>query len=233
MAENVIIVCLAVIVCISGWKVYSILHNYNQQQSAYDSVTETAREDGFTGDIDFDALRKINPDIVGWIYYEDTLINYPIVKGEDNSKYLTTVFDGSYGNFGTLFADSITEAPFKQFNTIVYGHHMRNGSMFGDLRKLKDPEFTKAHPRMELITPEGKYHLEIWAFLNQPADSRIYTTNISDKDERAEYIKMLDELSEYTLDVEVTPEDMLVELSTCAYEYQEARYVVACKMVPW
>ncbi len=228
-----IIVCLAAIVVISGWKVYSILHNYSLQQSAYDKITETAQEDGFTGNIDFDALRKINPDIVGWIYYEDTLIDYPIVKGEDNSKYLTTTFDGSYGNFGTLFVDSVTEAPFKQFNTLVYGHHMRNGSMFGQLRRLKDPDYTREHPRMELITPEGKYHLDIWAFLNQPADSRIYTTNISDKEECADYIKMIEELSEYTMDVEVAPGDRIVELSTCAYEYQEARYVVACKMTPW
>lgn len=232
-AENVIIACLVIIVAISGWKVYTILHDYSQQQGAYDNITETAQEGGFTGDIDFDALKKVNPDVIGWIYYEDTFINYPIVKGEDNDKYLTTTFDGSYGSFGTLFADSITEAPFKQFNTIVYGHHMRNGSMFGDLRKLKDPDFTKKHPRMELITPEGKFHLEIWAFLNQPSDSRIYTTNISDKTECAEYIKMIEELAEYTLDVEVAPEDRIVDLSTCAYEYQDARYVVACKMVPW
>ncbi len=233
VAENVIIVCLAVIVALSGWKVYTILHDYSQQQNAYDDISDLAQKDGFTGDIDFDALRKINPDIVGWLYYEDSLINYPIVKGSDNDKYLTTMFDGNYGGFGTLFADAETVAPFRQFNTIVYGHHMRNGSMFGDLRKLKDTNYVLEHPRMELITPEGKYHLDIWAFLNQPADSRIYTNNITDREECAEYLQMIQGLAEYTTSVEVTPEDRLVELSTCAFEYQDARYVVACKMVPW
>ena len=229
VAENVIMICLAAIVCLSGYKVYTILHDYNEQQDVYDDLSSGE----FTGDIDFDALRQINPDIIGWIYYEDTLINYPIVQGQDNEKYLTTMFDGTYGSFGTLFADAVTEAPFKQFNTIVYGHHMRNGSMFGSLRRLKDPDYVKEHPRMELITPEGKYHLEIWAFLNQPSDSRLYTTNIHDPQEQAEYIELIRGLSEYTTSIEVSTDDRLVELSTCAYEYQEARYVVVGKMVEW
>lgn len=232
-AENVIICCLVIIVVLSGWKVYTILQDYNRQQNAYDDISETAQDGGFTGDIDFDALKKINPDTVAWIYYEGTFINYPIVKGEDNDKYLYTRFDGNTGGFGTLFVDAITEYPFNQFNTIVYGHHMRNGSMFGDLRKFKKAGFADEHPRMELITPDGKFHLDIWAFLNQPADSRIYTTNIHDADEKAEYIEMIKELAEFTTGVEVSPDDRLVELSTCAYEYQDARYIVVCKMVPW
>lgn len=232
-AENVIIFCLAVLVVLSAWKVYTILHEYSQQQNVYDGISEKAQQDGFTGDIDFEALKKINPDVIAWIYYEDSFINYPIVQGADNEKYLYTMFDGNTGGFGTLFADAATEKAFGQFNTIVYGHHMHNGSMFGDLRKFKNEGFVDEHPRMELITPEGKYHLDIWAFLNQPADSRIYTNNISDPEEKAEYLKMLEELSEFTTDVEVGPEDTIVLLSTCAYEYQDARYIVVGKMVPW
>ena len=232
-AENVIIICLAVIVLFSGYKVFTIVRGYMQQQNAYDDIANAAQGDGFTGDIDFDALRKINPDIVGWIYYENTPINYPIVKGTDNEEYLTTMFDGNYGSFGTLFVDAITEAPFKQFNTIVYGHHMRNGSMFGTLRRLKDTEYLKEHPRMELVTPEGKFHLEIWAFLNQPSDSNIYTTNIKNEEDCAAYLQLVQGIAEYITSVEVTPSDRLVELSTCAYEFQEARYVVVAKMTPW
>lgn len=232
-AENVIMLCLACIIVLSGFKIYSILRNYDKSQDAYDKISKEAQVEGFTGDIDFDALRKINPDVIGWLYYEGTLIDYPVVKGRDNDKYLHTMFDGSYGEFGTLFADAITEDPFRQFNTIVYGHHMRNGSMFGDLRKLKDENYCFEHPRLELITPEGKFHLEIWAFLNQPANSRIYTTNIHNKEERLEYIDMVREISNYTMGIDVKPEDRLVVLSTCAYEYQDARYMVVARMVPW
>ena len=233
IAEDIIMGCLVIIMLFSGWKIYTIIRDYNSNQNAYETISGQSRDGEFTGDIDFDALRKINPDIVGWLYYKDSLIDYPVVKGEDNDKYLHTMFDGTYSAFGTLFVDAVTEAPFAQFNTIVYGHHMRNGSMFGQLRRLKDPEYVKEHPQLELITPEGKYHLLIWAFLNQPSDSGIYMTNFTDVEQCEEHIELARSLADYTTDVEVTPEDTLVELSTCAYEFEEARYIVICKMVPW
>lgn len=233
-AETVIMVCLALIVLISGWRVFTLMHEYRANQRIYDEISTQAREEeGFTGDIDFDALRKINPDVIGWLYYEDSVIDYPVVQGEDNDRYLYTLFDGTTGDFGTLFADAEAEDPFRQFNTVVYGHHMRNGSMFAGLKKLKDQAYCLQHPELELITPEGKFHLQIWAFLNQPSDSGIYKTNIRDKEERAEYISMVEEYADYMTGVDVEPEDRLVVLSTCAYEYRNARYMVVCKMVPW
>ena len=105
--------------------------------------------------------------------------------------------------------------------------------MFAPLKQLKSSSYAKEHPQLELITPEGKFHLVIWAFLNQPADSQIYVTNIHDKTEREEYLKLIEDLADYTTDVKVTADDRLVILSTCAYEYQDARYMVVGKMVPW
>lgn len=232
-AVNVIMVCLALIVVVSGIKVFTIIRDYRANQAVYDKVSEQAQKDGFTGDIDFDALRAINPDVVGWLYYEDTPVNYPVVQGTDNDKYLNTMFDGTWGSFGTLFVDCVTEAPFKQFNTIVYGHHMKDGSMLAALSKLKDPSWCGDHPRFELVTPDGKYHLEIWAFLNQPSDSNIYVTNINDSGAQSEYIGLAENLADYVTSVSVAPGDRLVLLSTCAYEYDEARYIAVCKMVPW
>ena len=233
MAVNVIMVCLALIVVVSGIKVFTIIRDYRANQAVYDKVSEQAQKDGFTGDIDFDALRAINPDVVGWLYYEDTPVNYPVVQGTDNDKYLNTMFDGTWGSFGTLFVDCVTEAPFKQFNTIVYGHHMKDGSMLAALSKLKDPSWCGDHPRFELVTPDGKYHLEIWAFLNQPSDSNIYVTNINDSGAQSEYIGLAENLADYVTSVSVAPGDRLVLLSTCAYEYDEARYIAVCKMTPW
>ena len=232
-AENVIMACLFCIMIFSAWRIYSIFHDYREDQNSYDQISAQSRNGEFTGDIDFDALRRINPDIVAWIYYKDTLIDYPIVKGEDNDKYLRTMFDGGYSSFGCLFVDAITEHPFRQFNTIVYGHHMKNGSMFADLKKLKEKSFCEEHPRMELITPEGKFHLDIWAFLHQPSDSNIYTTNIHDISDCEAYLQTVANLASYTTDMKVEPDDRLVVLSTCAYEYKNARYMVVGKMIPW
>ena len=258
-AENVIMLCLAAIVLLSGWKIYTSLRDYSRNQAVYDKIAEgiaalpgddagSADADVFPVSVDFDRLREINPDVIGWLYYEDTMINYPVVQGSDNDKYLYTMFDGTQGGFGTLFADCIVEAPFRQFNTIIYGHHMRNGSMFGELKSLKDPSWCIRHPQLELATPEGNYHLMICAFLNEPADSSVYeiiqgdipaASDISGSagnDEayrrRAAYIDRITELSEYMTDEDMTPYDNYVILSTCAYEYQNARYIVVTKMIP-
>lgn len=233
IALDIIMVCLAVIVVVSGWKVYTIMHNYKVNRDIYSKIAEVAMPKGFTGEINFDALREVNPDIVAWLYYESTNINYPIVQGKDNDYYLHITFEGTWAVGGTLFVDAVTEDPFRQFNTIVYGHHMQDHSMFGDIKKLKDKEYCEEHPQFELVTPEGKYHLKICAFLNQPADSEIYTTNFNDEERKEKYIDLVRSLASYVTDEEMTTDDRLVVLSTCAYEYQDARYMVICKMVPW
>ena len=223
-------ICLAGIILVSGWKLYTIWRGYQADRSVYEKISEEAGED--EDSIDFDALREINPDVIGWLYYEDTVIDYPVVQGENNEVYLSMLFDRTWGGCGTLFADCITEAPFKQFNTIVYGHHMKDGTMFACLKELRDPEYCKKHPKLELSTPEGRFDLEIWAFLNETADSKIYTTNIEGEENKQAYLDLTENLADYTTDVNVTTEDRLVMLSTCAYEFEDARYIIACKMVP-
>ena len=227
IATNVIMFCLAGIMLVSGWRVYTILKGYHDDRSSYDKVSEKAGDD-----IDFDALREINPDVIGWLRYEDTIIDYPVVQGENNDVYLSMLFDRTWGGCGTLFADCITEAPFRQFNTIVYGHHMKDGTMFACLKELRDPEYCKKHSRLELITPEGKFDLVIWAFLNEPSDSTIYTTNFKLEEDKQAYLNLIQGLASYITTANVTTEDRLVMLSTCAYEFEEARYIVVCKMVP-
>ena len=86
---------------------------------------------------------------------------------------------------------------------------------------------------MELITPEGKFHLYIWAFLNQPSYSSLYTTNIHDISEREEYIQEVENLAIYTTDVAVEPTDRLVMLSTCVNATDESRFIAMCRMEPW
>ena len=220
-------ICLAGIMLVSGWRVYTIMKGYHDDRYSYEKVSEQAGDS-----IDFDALREINPDVIGWLRYEGTIIDYPVVQGENNDVYLSMLFDRTWGGCGTLFADCITEAPFRQFNTIVYGHHMKDGTMFACLKELRDPEYCRKHPKLELITPEGSFDLEIYAFLNEPADSNVYTTNIQDEEGKQSYLDLINSLAAYVTSVGVSTQDRLVMLSTCAYEFEEARYIVVCKMVP-
>ena len=95
-ALNIIMVCLAAIVVLSGWKVYRIQHDYKVTCDIYKRIAEVAQPTGWNGEVDFDALREINPDIIGWLYYESTNINYPIVMGSDNDYYLHITFEGTW-----------------------------------------------------------------------------------------------------------------------------------------
>ena len=229
IAVDIIMVCLAAIV------LHKILHDYKVSRDTYEKIAELAMPKGFTGEINFDALHKINKDVIGWIYYENTHINYPVLRCDNNDQYLRTALDGTWAIGGSIFVEAETLKPFEQFNTIVYGHHMQDGSMFADLEKLKEPEYASKHPQLELVTPEKKYHLRVCAFLNEPSDSDIYMANISDDDEEGKQ-KYLDEVVDtalYTTREKMSTDDRYVILSTCAYEYEDARYIVVCKMTPW
>ena len=111
---------------------------------------------------------------------------------------------------------------------------MKDGTMLACLKELRDSEYCAKHPKLELTTPEGRFDLEIYAFLNEPADSNVYATNFPDEDEegKQEYLDLINSLAAYVTNVSVSTQDRLVMLSTCAYEFEEARYIVVCKMVP-
>lgn len=233
LAYDIIIVCLLVIIGISGYKIYTIVSGYMASRNVYEDIRQEAvAEEGFSGDIDWGKLRKINEDVVAWIYLEDSNIDYPIVQSRDNTEYLTTLFDKTYGVAGSIFVDCNTEHPFGQLSTVVYGHHMKDGSMFNNLKKFKDRDYANQHSRFELITPDEKYHLDVVAFLNCPSDSYIYTSNIS-KNDYENFSVEINNLAEYRTEVDLSENDKIVVLSTCAYEYEGARYVIIGKLTPW
>lgn len=105
--------------------------------------------------VDFEALKAINPDIVGWIEIEAIpSISYPIVKGMDNDKYLHTTFENTKNSAGAIFMDYTNASNFTDCNTLIYGHNMKNGSMFGLLKNLRDKELYKESPYFWICTPE-------------------------------------------------------------------------------
>lgn len=225
----VAIVTLVMIAVFSAVQIYRIAAGYMADRDAYSDIRDIAGSTDTEDGKDWEALRGTNPDVIAWIRLEDSNIDYPIVQGSDNDYYLHTRFDGTAAGSGTLFADYRTESPFEQFNTVVYGHHMKDGSMFGNLKKFRDIEYAERHRRFSLFTPNGKYDLDLVAFLNCPYDSLIYDVNVSGKS-KDRYLKWIKDNSEYITDVTVDENDRLVILSTCAYEYEGARYVVVGKI---
>lgn len=239
-ALNVITVCLIGIILVSGYKIGKTMWEYQVAKSAYTNISEkTAKVDPkqFTGVVDWKALKKVNPDVQGWLYQKGTVINYPVVQGTDNDTYLHTRFDKQWSGGGTLFVDCRMEKNFKGFNSIIYGHHMKDGSMFRSIRGYtKEDGYYDKHKTLELATPHGNYHLVVFsAFITKATDEDTYKMTYDEAEKQA-YINRAWEQSELPItrdSVDVTKNDRLVTLSTCAYDYEEARYIVMCKMVPW
>ena len=191
-----------------------------ETETATDPTTES-EENGQTIAIDFEQLLAKYPDAVGWLYCEGTTINYPVMQSNDNNYYLRRLPDGTYNTAGSLFADYRCGDIGETNNYIIYGHNMKNGTMFSSLTKYKYQSYYDEHPALYLFTPEGNYKIEpIAGFVSKPT-GEVYNTEQT-------YEQMLEYCSKSTFISDVSPdqEDVYITLSTCSYEYENARYVV-------
>lgn len=184
--------------------------------------------------VDFEALEQVNGDVAGWLYCEGTPINYPVVRGEDNSFYLSHGYDKKKNSSGAIFVDAACSADFTDANTILYGHHMKNGSMFACLADWMEQSFYESHPQMWLLTPEENYRVVLFAGYTTPADSETYTIFTGFGTELEEYLAACLEKSDFQADMDLLaePGGGYVVLSTCEYSFQNARYVLHGRLVP-
>ncbi len=244
----VLLVVFSGVLVFSGYKVVSVLNEYQQADTLYESVQQEFMEvvttTTATGEqpeenqssapirVDFPGLVSQNEDVVGWLYCPDTVVNYPVVQAEDNDTYLHADLSGEYLRSGTLFVDCENHPqPAADKNFIVYGHSMKNGSMFGALLKYKKQSFYDQHPVWYYLTPDGDYRVELIAGAVVGVKRDIFTTTLNEK-AMVKELGVLQELSTFTSGVTYTEEDAFITLSTCSYEYDDARYVVVGKLVP-
>ncbi len=181
--------------------------------------------------VDFDALKGINKDVVGWLYCEDTYIHYPVVQAKNNSKYLRRDLNGKYLVSGTLFVDFRNREPGEDKNYIIYGHNMKTDRMFGSLVKYKDQAYYEAHKTLLYLTPEGDYLVEAVAGRIVDEQEILYDPN---PDPVAYETFLQNTLQNSTFDsgISLEKEDKLMILSTCSQEKVTTRYVLICKYTP-
>jgi len=179
--------------------------------------------------IDFNSLLEKNGDIVGWIYCQDTPINYPVVQAENNDYYLRRDLNGKYLVSGTVMVDYRIGTIGEDSNYILYGHNMKDGSMFSSLAKYKEQSYYDQHPVLYFLTPTGDYKIELYAGIVVKRDALIYVPNPNGID-FAKFLSNAKEKSTFKSMVEITENDTLITLSTCSYEYNHARYIVIGKL---
>jgi len=226
----------------SAWQLYIIYSEYAAAEKQYSQLeqyvyTDTASPPPSSSQsvpeentspwpqVDFAALRQINPDIVGWLYIEGTQINYPVVQGENNDYYLNHQFDRSYNSAGCLFLDAANSPLLSDRNSIIYGHHMKNKSMFHSLTKYKQQAFFDAHPTAWLVTPAQSYQIQFFSGYVSDTAGAAWNIDSSEADYEA-WLSAAKEKSCFVSPILPTAQNRVVTLSTCSYEFQNARFVV-------
>jgi sortase B len=181
--------------------------------------------------VDFDALLQDCPDTVGWLYTLDGTVNLPVVQGTDNLYYLTHTADGREVSGGSLFLDYLNESDFSEDVSFIYGHNMKNGSMFEPLLSYRKQSYYDSYPVIYLLTPTQDYKLELFSGFVTTMESDVYTFNFDTEEAKKQYISEMAALSEFTPRSLPDATDRIVCLSTCAYDFENARYVLLGRLV--
>lgn len=179
---------------------------------------------------DFEKLAARNPDAVGWLRLPGTPLSYPIVQGKDNTYYLTHTFLRSENKVGAVFLDSRIQDGLSSLNGILYGHNMRDGSMFAAVWKYRDRSYFKEHPALELYTKDGKAECAVFSAHEEAPDGGAYRWSFPGKKEYGAYLARMKKESLYDTGVAVDPADRTLTLSTCVGDDRDVRFVVHAKI---
>lgn len=172
-------------------------------------------------------LQAINPDVVGWLTIDDTHIDYPVVIGDDDMEYVNKDVYGDFALSGSIFLDSDNARDISDAYTLVYGHHMDNGAMFGDVVEFVNTDYFEAHPTGTLYLPNATYSIELFACLEVDAfDSMVYDPLRYPDGNVSELLNYIDENAVQSRYIGVTPQDKVIGLSTCAEAETNGRVVI-------
>ena len=178
-------------------------------------------------DINLEALREKNPDVVGWVFIPNTRINYPIVQGTDNQYFLNHTWDNRKSTAGAIFMESTNDPDFLDFRTIIYGHNMADSSMFGSIHRYDSKTYRDEYPYVYLVTDEGVLRYEIYSSYKAEVESGTYALDLVERPYRVAFIRLTKEEALYETDITPAVTDRILTLSTCAGNASRRRVVHA------
>ena len=243
-SASILLLLAVVLAAAAGIKTYVDYQVRAAAEREYESLAELARqtearvetetpiesepeetEAPYVSPIQFDELKEINPDIVGWLKVEGTEIDYPIVQTGNNETYLNTDFEGKKSVAGAIYLDYESEPDFSGRHNIIYGHNMKNGSMFKDIVKYKDEEYFMEHQDITVYTPEREYHLRPMSVLyTEPTGMRRKTKFATEESFQA-YVEEMTKGCSFA-QIPEKPLEQLWSFITCSYEFNDARTIL-------
>lgn len=237
-------VVLLILLTAGAYSVYALWDNQQVYEAASDVQADMLNlkpvlvADEEEAGASFEELLAINEDVCGWITLDNTNIDFPVLQGETNMTYINTDVYGNFALAGSIFLDSRNDRNFHDPYSVLYGHHMANSNMFGDLDLYKDATFFRENTTGLLILPDRAYHLEIIACLLVPAsDEMIFEPDLLQGD-IASLLDYAQTESLYchpdTLEaVRQTENAQILALTTCASEFTDARTIILAVMEPY
>ena len=233
-----IIMFIIFILCLFGLayssaKIYNWNKNLNENEDIQEDLSDKVKEEvDDTGNpvfyVDFNALKELNNDTVAYLDYKQFNISYVVVKGKDNDYYLNHNFSKKSNEAGWIFADYRNNFDGTDKNIVLFGHSMKNGSMFGSLHKiLNDKNYQKEENQvMTFVTPEGTYKYKLFSVYTIDAEDYYITTFFKNKKEWKTFIKKMKSRSIFNFNVNVSEKDTIITLSTCQGYTGNKRLVV-------
>ena len=173
------------------------------------------------------SLNNAYPDALGWLYIPDTAISYPILQSDDNEYYLSHAYDGTPLKAGSVFLDYRCEGRFQNPINIVYAHNMKNGSMFAQITRFKNNSFFESHKYGWLATPETVYRIDFFSLAVADWHDSLYEGDTA----ISEWIPHIYDKSAVSREMTYSDDDRFVSLSTCSYEFTNARNILTGKLV--
>lgn len=244
-----VLAVLAGVFVFAGYKLYMIKKNYDVAVNEYKSLDDvakisdegeeagngdagaddaTAADDTYfpTVDIDFDTLKEKNSDVIGWLYMPVFDISYPVMQGEDNEHYLHYTYEGTKNSSGSIFMDYESNANMADMNTIIYGHNMKNGSMFGKFKKFnQDTKLCDTNPYIYYFNDKASFKYRIYAYYITKVGSTTYT-NMASEAEYDKYMEFVDSVNQYKTKVYNKDRSDIITLSTCSGLHSSNRMIV-------
>ena len=210
------VICVAVF-CYSAYQLLTIYFNYKKIDETYEEIAEeytAVEEEGEDYlQIDWNSLLSRNSDVKAWITIDNTHIDYPVLQGETNDTYIHSDIDKQELTAGSIFIASENQNPFIDINTVIYGHNMKNGSMFHDIKSYTEQEFADAHPYIYIYLPDGtvsQYKVVSAHIISDT--STLYNTNIVDI--QGFYQDMM-KGNDISVDFDQSSQMPVITLSTC------------------
>lgn len=178
-------------------------------------------------DVDIAKLKEAGDgELCGWIYIPDTEVNYPVYHTNDNDFYLHHTGSGAYSESGSIFLDMVNSPAFDDTHSILYGHHMANGTMFAGISKYKNDGYYEDNKYAVLITEDGVRLIEFFSGYVANVRQDPWNVDFGGEEGYAEWLDTQCKRSCFESDVQPKTGDRVITLSTCSYEFDDARFVL-------